>query len=1084
MKACTSCHAQNAVDARYCNQCGTRLGDDGAAPAVAAYTPPHLRDGALRSAGIAGERKQVTVLFADIKGSTRLAEQAGAERWHAVLDRVFTLLGQAVHRYDGTINQYTGDGVMALFGAPLALEDHALHAALAALDMQQLVRRYADDLRLAHGLNLSMRIGLNSGEVVVGRIGDDLRQDYTAQGPTVHLAARLESLCEPGRVYVSQASARQLEGYCRLRALGAAQLPGYDQPQAVFELEAVERSPARLRRSLARSDSPFLGRQHEFERLRAALQAVSDGRGRVLAVVGDAGLGKSRLCHEFTEQCARDGIVVHRCSAVPYARRVPLLPVRELLRSRLGVPATADDAQARQWIAGALALEGSEAVQMLPQVLEFLGIAEAPLRGAVEAPADLQARMLDLLAEYLCCGPRKVLLVEDLHFLDPATEAFLERLAQAARRASCLLLLNYRPQAVLARIEVDETLRLRALDDADLRALASTLLGPHPSLQAIVDTLVTRAAGHPYFVEEAVLALADGGWLQGTPRAWTLGRALDAWPLPDSVQALLAARIDRLAPALRALLQTAAVIGQQFDAALLAAAAREDLHAVEAQLQALADAGLVRAEADHWSFVHPLLQDVAYRTQLDVARRAVHATLAGLLERRHGAADAPHEVSEQPCEAATAIAYHWRRAGEMARAGRWGLHAAQWMQARNFDTATELCRTAIADLDRAGDDLQVRAAGVRGRAMLIRLSQFSAVDDDEIERAYRDAQSLAATDAAGQIELQLSYGNRQLYLGRADAAAQIHEQAVTRAMASGQAALINRFRLTVLMSFHGAGRLRQVLTLLDRAGDDWRSRPVDAENYMSRAYYGMMIGWMGQLDAARTHLRDAMQVAAVENGRAMSWMHQGLVDLALLSGEFSAALPAAETGMRIAADAGSPFLRALALRAYGLALALDEQCDEAVDALREALPATAPGALAHAYQAPTLATLALVEQLSEHDAVARQLAQQACHSARAAGSRVWEILALLVWLRGVGDSASRDEIGTALQRVRELLDFTGADGLRPWLSLAEAQHDPANAAALAERARAGFVAIGAQAYAEQPPFAHWPAVSGGADVPA
>ncbi|NGY06094.1 adenylate/guanylate cyclase domain-containing protein [Solimonas terrae] len=1066
MKACASCQAENPENARFCNQCGASLAaSPGPAPA-AGYTPRHLRDGALRAAGaIAGERKRVTVLFADIKGSTRLAEQAGAELWHEVLDRFFGFLTQAVHRYDGTVNQYTGDGIMALFGAPVALEDHALRAAHAALDMQQAVRRYADELRLAHGLNLSMRIGLNSGEVVVGRIGDDLRSDYTAQGPTVNLAARLEHLCEPGRVYVSRATALQLEGYCRLRPLGAAQLAGHDEPQEVFELEDAGVRHERLQRSLARSGSPFLGRAPELAQLQRALDDARGGQGRVLAVIGSAGLGKSRLCHEFVEGCARAGVAVHRCSGVPYARRVPLLPIRDLLRGRLGVPAAASDEQARQWIAGALTLQISDAAALLPHVFEFLGIAAHGGSGMVEAQGSAQEQMLDRLATFLCCGEQpRVLLIEDLHFLDPATEAFILRLARVAVRERCLLLLNYRPDYPVGALDpvIGDRLQLRPLAAADLEDLARTLLGADPSLAPIVATLVERAAGHPYFVEEAVLALAEGGWLSGSARAWRLARPIDEWPLPDSVQALLAARIDRLEDAMRALLQAAAVIGQRFDAALLSAVVGDDATRVDARLLGLANDGFVRSDDEGWVFAHPLLQEVAYRGQLESRRRGVHAELARLLEQRHGPIEPPREIS-------TRIAHHWRGAGDAGRAGLWGLAAARWVSTRNFETATDQCRVAIADLDRAGgDDPALIRTGALARAMLLRLAQFTPIAADELERAYEEARRMvAADDVALRAELGVSYGNRLLHRGRVDEAARTHEQAIALAMAHGETSVINRFRVAFLISFNAAGRLRQVLELLDATGDDWRTRPVDKENYMSRAYYGLMLGWMGRLDEAYRHLQAAMQIAIAEQGAAMSWMYAALVDLALLSGDFPPALMAAERGMRCAAESGSPFLRAIAQRALGLALGLNDRRAEAIEVLREAQPMVGPNGLAHLYEANLLATLALIEQEAGREQEAERTVQAACVSARGSGSRVWEILAVLVWLRQPVRAARRGEAREAIARVDELMAFTGAEGFRPWLHLARAhwsEHQE-EVEAFTALARQAFVTIGAPAYA-------------------
>jgi len=281
MPTCLSCNSPNPDGARFCNQCGQRL--DAAPAAPRSYTPRHLADQVLRNrAALQGERKRVTVLFADVKGSTRLAQEAGAELWHSILDRFFSILSAAVHRYEGTVNQYTGDGIMALFGAPVAHEDHASRACFAALEMQREVRRFADELRLSKGLNLSMRVGLNTGEVIVGRIGDDLRMDYTAQGHTVNLAARMEHICEPGRIYLTRLTARQVEGYFRLRELGPMQVSGVEEAVEVYELEGQNAGRTRLDLSLARAGSPFVGRERELGLLLSALDRVRGGDGQVV----------------------------------------------------------------------------------------------------------------------------------------------------------------------------------------------------------------------------------------------------------------------------------------------------------------------------------------------------------------------------------------------------------------------------------------------------------------------------------------------------------------------------------------------------------------------------------------------------------------------------------------------------------------------------------------------------------------------------------------------------------------------------------------------------------------------------------
>ena len=527
MPACHNCNTANPDGAKFCNECGARLGNDAAAEAPRrTYTPRHLVERVLNSrAALIGERKRVTVLFVDIKGSTRLAQQAGAEAWHLILDRYFTLLSAAVHRYEGTVNQYTGDGIMALFGAPLAHEDHALRACFAALEMQRQVRRYADELRLSSGLNLSIRAGLNTGEVIVGAIGDDLRMDYTAQGLTVNLAARMENICEPGRIYATRNTAALAEGYFQLRDLGEMAVAGMDAPMRVYEVEGEGAAKTRLERGLARGAAQFVGREAERERLRAALAEARAGRGQVLAVVGDAGIGKSRLCHEFAQDCERGGVTVHRASGVPYAAAMPFHPVQTLTRRRLGLPEGGNAGEVKRLAAGALLLFEASSVALLPRLLEFLGEGElAP--GAAGATAD-RRQLFELLARLLPQAENpQVLLVEDLHFADAGSEAFLKMLAAQIAGSPTLLLLNFRPDYAADWLPACERIRINALDQSQIEAVAAELLGTHSSVANLPRELGRRAGGNPFYVEEAVQALGETGHLQGTHRSYALARPI------------------------------------------------------------------------------------------------------------------------------------------------------------------------------------------------------------------------------------------------------------------------------------------------------------------------------------------------------------------------------------------------------------------------------------------------------------------------------------------------------------------------------------------------------------------------------
>src|SRR5437899_6697118 len=329
---CPSCGHENRPSARFCEACGQPLAGRSGGDRRS-YTPPHLAEKMLASRGaVQGEGKQVTVLFADVKGSMELAERLDPEAWHGIMDRFFALLAEGVHRFEGTVNQFTGDGIMALFGAPIAHEDHAQRACHAALHLGAELRRYAHDLRRERGLSFSVRMGLNSGDVVVGTIGDDLRMDYTAQGHTVGLAARMEQLAGADRVYLTEHAAALVSGYFRLRDLGPVAVKGVRDPLRVYELEGLGTLRTKLDVSRARGFSRFVGREGETATLEAALARAAAGDGQVVGVVAEAGVGKSRLCYEFVQRCRARGIPVHEAHGAAHGKVVPYLLVLDFLR--------------------------------------------------------------------------------------------------------------------------------------------------------------------------------------------------------------------------------------------------------------------------------------------------------------------------------------------------------------------------------------------------------------------------------------------------------------------------------------------------------------------------------------------------------------------------------------------------------------------------------------------------------------------------------------------------------------------------------------------------------------------------------
>src|SRR5262245_27392180 len=492
---CVVCNAELKASSKFCPSCGTRAGTTTRDPR--AYTPQHLADKILHSrAALEGERKLVTVLFADVKGSMELAEQLDPEVFHRVMERFAALLAEGVHRFEGTVTQFTGDGIMALFGAPIAHEDHARRACYAALSLQQELRRYADALRLEQGLNFSVRIGLNSGEVVVGTIGDDLRMDYTAQGHTVGLAARMEQIAAPDRVYLTEHTARLVTGFFRLGDLGPSALKGVREPLRVYELEGVGPARTRLEISGARGFSRFVGREAEMARLETALAGALEGKGQIVGVVADAGTGKSRLCYEFAQRCRARGVGVYEAHGAAHGKVIPLLPILEIMRAYFGVTEQDSDEQSRRKIAGTVLLVDKDLTDDVPLLLEFLGVPDPQHPVPRMDPEARQRRLLGIVRALIQGRSRRepaVLLMEDLHWFDEASMVFVEGVVEALPGTRTLLLLNFRPEYHPAWTQHDFTeLPLLPLGPEAIANLLRDLLGTDASVAPLLEHIRAR----------------------------------------------------------------------------------------------------------------------------------------------------------------------------------------------------------------------------------------------------------------------------------------------------------------------------------------------------------------------------------------------------------------------------------------------------------------------------------------------------------------------------------------------------------------------------------------------------------------
>ena len=743
---CPSCGAAVTPGKRFCRACGAALpGEPARVAPPQAYIPKHLAERILTSkAALEGERKQVTVLFADLKGSMELLADRDPEEARKILDPVLGQMMEAVHRYDGTVNQVMGDGIMALFGAPLAHEDHAVRAGYAALRMQQTVKQYAEDVRRREGILIQIRVGLNSGEVVVRSIGSDLHMDYTAVGQTTHLAARMEQMAAPGSILMTAATLGLAEGYLQVGSLGALPVKGLESPVEVYEVTGAETLRSRLHAAAARGLTPFVGRGSELDQLRQALERAGSGQGQVVAVVGEPGVGKSRLFWEFTRSHRTQGWSVLAGGSVSYGKATAYLPVIDLLKVYARIEGRDDTRTIREKLIGKMLSLDRSLEPYLPPLLSLLDVPaedaawerlDPPQRGQRTREAVKRVLLRESQVQPL------LLVFEDLHWIDAETQALLDSLMDSLPAARMLLLVNYRPEYRhgWGNKTYYRQLRVDPLPAEGARELLDGLLGTDASVSTLKALLIARTGGNPFFIEESVRTLVEVKALGGDKGAHALLRPTEAIQVPATVQAILAARIDRLSPEDKSLLQTAAVIGKDVPLSLLQPIAElpeEELRSGLARLQAgefLYETQLF-PEAE-FTFKHALTHEVAYAGLLHDRRRHLHARIVTTIEALY--ADRLGEQLEQ-------LAHHavrgevWDRAvGYLRQAGTRAFERSANAEAiTRFSKGLEVVRTLTPSREQAREELQLYLA--LGPALQA-TKGFGAV---EVEDAYTRAQQL------------------------------------------------------------------------------------------------------------------------------------------------------------------------------------------------------------------------------------------------------------------------------------------------------------------------------------------------------
>jgi class 3 adenylate cyclase/tetratricopeptide (TPR) repeat protein len=1038
---CDACHHVNGPASRFCGQCGTALVSGAASPDPSSQRL--LRS--LSSKG--GERKRLTVLFADIRDSTSLIDSLGdPELGMRRLEPVLNLMKDAVHRYDGIVNKVQGDGVMALFGAPRPHEDHAVRGCLAALAMQDAVARLEDP-------SMQIRVGLHTGEVVVQTIENSIYQTYDAAGANVHLAKRMEQLADEGCILITKDTYAGAKQFIEVVPQGMQTIRGIAAPVETFRLTKLLNAPASDVFRSGRRLTSLIGRSDQFAALELELANTVKGDGRVVGVVGEAGIGKSRLCFEFTENCRRQGVRVYEGRVLAHARATPFQPVLELLRDVFDIRARDSLEEARRRVVERFAaLSSSE--QKLLLLLDFLGLADAARPAPKLDPRALKIQLLDVVRTLVRSGPRDtatVVVIEDLHWIDPASEEFVEALAEAVVDTTTLLIVNFRPGFVASLMQRPHYRQIvmppLAAEQAQL--LLRQHFGQDPSLATLSRDIIERAQGNPFFLEELVNAIAERGDFEGERGAFRLKGGVDTIPLPTTVQAVIAARIDRLEETAKQVLETAAVIGRVVSLSVLqrvTALAHGELFEAISQLREADllydfppfDQGLL-------AFRHPLIQEVAYAMQLRSRLIVLHAAVAVAIEYFDwGKLD----------EFAGLLAFHYEAAAQTLEAVTHLQRAARWIGRTNSAEALKSwkkVRALLQDQPRSehNDRLRALASG-----QILNFGWQAGMSADEVKPYAEEALQYArSSDKMHEPILLGAYGRIMAATGASDEYVHLVEDAVKLTSNEGDVGRFATVNAMLSQALFMSGRLNEALN----AGAVALAAIAEQGGFESNVTLGLnanqILGFdvehwtkclrtrilvrLGRFDEAKERLAEVLQTTPQRVTPIVQFIpHAALVEMAWGLGDPDLAHRHAAKVAEMAEQSEMPYLRVAAVACAGLAKATAGHFAAGAQDLREAIDLARSTRAGLEYEGRMLADFADTLYRGGDIGAALEATKEALSVARRRTDRVAQCQATLLLgtiLAVTGGGTDIAEASRLLEHAEQLLSVSGAIFFEPRL---------------------------------------------------
>ncbi len=925
--SCPECGTNNRAENKFCDACGYDLRTPEEISPVdyskpQSYTPKFLADKILTTrSSIEGERKFVTVLFADVANFTSIAEMLDPEEVHQIMDGCFKILMDEIHRYEGTINQFTGDGVMALFGAPVAHEDHAQRACYAALSIQKAIKEYGEKVKKDLGVVFKMRIGLNSGPVIVGSIGDDLRMDYTAVGDTTNLASRMESTAMPGNILVARKTFKLARDFFEFESLGKVELKGKEKSLEAFKLLKAGEVETRIGAAVARGLTRFVGRKNSMAALREALEEAKSGSGQVVGIVGEAGVGKSRILLEFKNSLPQNKYAYLEGRCLHFGGSMSYLPFLDILRSYFDIKEGDQVTIIKKKMADKIATLDEKLENALPPLMELLSLKVEDEDFRKLEPQQKREKTFEAIRNLLIRISQEmhiVLAVEDMHWIDNTSQEFLNYLIGSLASTHILLVLLYRPEYThqWGSKSYYRKIGLNQLTTQSSAELVQAILEGGEVSPEIRELILNRTSGNPLYMEELTHSLLENGSIQKKDHQFVLsGRASDI-QIPDTIQGIIAARMDRLEDNLKRTMQVASVIGRDFAFRILQTITglREELKAYLLNLQGLEFIYEKSLFPElEYIFKHALTQEVAYKSLLHKRRKEIHRKIGNAIEQIY---------TERLEEFYEILAYHfvkgeiWDKAlTYLHHAGGRAMQKSAYVEAMaHLRKGLELLHTLPETTERA--ELELALQFDLAASLCVSKGWIA----PEVEQAYSRALELCRQVGETQTLIPVLQGLRRLYAlrgeqGDGQRARELGEQLLTLAQGQNDTVLLQEAHWAFGQTLFFLGELNSARTHLEKSSvfytpqslSSQASRDAAGTQIACLVFTGGALWALGYPDQALEASNEALSLAhKLSHPFTLAFAFWGMAQLNQYRREVQATLERAEATIALSKEQGFP----------------------------------------------------------------------------------------------------------------------------------------------------------------------------------